>query len=103
MPGQQSVHRTFSSYFLSLNHCKLRFILSTRTTFNQLQQAVQYTYSLYKAKRDSTPNEQYPLLGTFLCNISQDVYYKTVANSTIFFTETTLGYAKFYMYNCTWN
>ena len=36
------------------------FISRTRPTFIQLQRAVQYTYRLYLARRDSTPNELGP-------------------------------------------
>ena len=41
-------------------NCKLQFILSTRPTFKQLEQAVQYTYKLRLANRDSPPNESSP-------------------------------------------
>ena len=40
--------------------CQLPFISRTRPTFKQLEQAVQYTYRLHKAKRDGTPNESVP-------------------------------------------
>ena len=39
---------------------KQRYISSTRLTFNQLEQAIQYTYRLCKANRDGTPNESVP-------------------------------------------
>ena len=40
-----------------LQCCSVRFISRTDPTSNQLGRAVQYTYSLYQAKRDGTPNE----------------------------------------------
>ena len=36
-------------------HCLV--VLISRTIYNQLEQAVQYTCRLYQAKRDGTPNE----------------------------------------------
>ena len=40
-----------------LHHCKVRLISRTGPTSNQIERAVQYTYRLYQAKQDSTPNE----------------------------------------------
>ena len=45
--------------------CTLWFILSFGPTFNHLDQAEQYTYRLYKAKRGSVPNESAPSTGRF--------------------------------------
>jgi len=42
---------------VSTAHCTLWFILSFGPTFKHLDQAEQYTYRLYKAKRDSVPNK----------------------------------------------
>ena len=41
-------------------HWKLRFISSTGPTLYLLEQAVQYKYRQFKAKRDGTPNKQSP-------------------------------------------
>ena len=38
-----------------LSHCKLQY--NKGPTQIQQEHAVQYTYRLYKARRDSTPNE----------------------------------------------
>ena len=43
-----------------LKCCSVRFISRTDPTSNQLGRAVQYTYRLYKAKRDGTPDKPAP-------------------------------------------
>ena len=51
----------YAVYRLRSPHSKLRFILSTGPTLQQLEQSVHYIYGPSKAKRDSTLNES-PLL-----------------------------------------
>ena len=53
------IKMSYSDNFL--HHCKLRFTLSTGTTFNQLEHAVQFTYGLNKAKWGGTPKASEPL------------------------------------------
>ena len=50
---------------VSTAHCTLWFILSFGPTFKHLDQAEQFTYRLYKAKRGSVPNESAPSTGRF--------------------------------------
>ena len=55
---ERKILKTF--YFIRTSHCYFLFISSTRPTFKQLEQAVQYTYKLRLANRDSPPNESSP-------------------------------------------
>ena len=55
-----SLHPIRALLNLRINHCKLRFISSTGSIFNRLEQAVQNNYRLCKVNQDGTPNKWSP-------------------------------------------